>query len=154
MHGKNSKQLSDHQEMYLKVIFNLIKEHKVARVKDIAEDLGVTKSSVSGALKALSEKGLIEYEPYGYATLTERGEQIAEQLVGKYQVLADFLVNVLAVPEDVADENACRMEHVVDNFVMERLVQFLRFFENGNMSFTPKPVRKKASAKTKTKVSD
>lgn len=146
MHGNETRQLSDHQEMYLKVIFHLIEEHKVARVKDISESLGVTKSSVSGALKALAEKELVDYEPYAYVTLTERGQTIAAQLVGKYQVISDFLVNVLAIPEDVADENACRLEHVVDNFVMERLVQFLRFFENGNLSFSPKGKTKARSS--------
>ena len=138
MHNEKNKQLSDHQEMYIKVIYNLTQEHKVARVKDIAETLGVTKSSVSGALKSLSEKELILYDPYSYVTLTPRGEQIAEQLVNKFEVLTDFLSNVLSVPEEIAKENACRMEHVVDNFVMERLVQFLRFFERGDMTFTPK----------------
>ena len=137
MHNEKNKQLSDHQEMYIKVIYNLTLEHRVARVKDIAETLGVTKSSVSGALKSLSEKELILYDPYSYVTLTPRGEQIAEQLVSKFEILTDFLANVLSVPEEIAKENACRMEHVVDNFVMERLVQFLRFFERGDMTFTP-----------------
>ena len=61
-------------------------------------------------------------------------------------MLTDFLVNVLSVPEDVAEENACRMEHVVDNFVMERLVQFLRFFERGGLTFKPKKAARKSSA--------
>ena len=154
MHNTEDKQLSDHQEMYLKVIHGLIKEFKVARVKDIADRLGVTKSSVSGALKSLADKKLIDYDPYSYVTLTPKGESIASELLNKYRILTDFLVNVLSVPEDVAEENACRMEHVVDNFVMERLVQFLRFFERGGLTFKPKKkTKRKSSAKKSAKVS-
>jgi DtxR family Mn-dependent transcriptional regulator len=149
MHNDQDKQISDHQEMYLKVIHGLIEENKVARVKDIADRLGVTKSSVSGALKSLSDKKLIDYDPYSFVTLTPKGERVASELLNKYRILTDFLVNVLSVPEEVAEENACRMEHVVDNFVLERLVQFLRFFERGGLTFKPKKsTRKSSSAKS------
>ena len=152
MHYDEAKQITDHQEMYLKVIHGLIEENKVARVKDIADRLGVTKSSVSGALKSLADKELIDYDPYSYVTLTSKGETVAAELLNKYKVLTDFLVNVLSVPEDVAEENACRMEHVVDNFVMERLVQFLRFFERGGLTFKPKKAARKSSASKSAKV--
>ena len=113
--------------MYLKVIYTLIKDHKVARVKEIAEQLEITKSSVSGALKALSEKELVVYDPYSYVELTPKGEKLASALLSKFGILTNFLVEVLEVPEQVAHENACRMEHVVDDKVMKRLVNFLDF---------------------------
>jgi len=127
--------LTEHQEMYVKAIHVLSEKHKVARVKDIAKYLGVTKSSVSSALKHLAEKELVLYDPYSYATLTKKGKGLAEELVNKYGVLSDFMTDILAVPEDLADENACRMEHVVDDFVMERLVQFLKFFKSCDVTF-------------------
>ncbi|MDA0322036.1 MAG: metal-dependent transcriptional regulator [Verrucomicrobia bacterium] len=127
--------LTEHQEMYIKAIYVLGEKHKVARVKDIAKYLGVTKSSVSSALKHLAEKALILYDPYSYATLTKKGKSLAEELVNKYGVLSDFMTDILAVPEDLADENACRMEHVVDDFVMERLIQFLKFFKSCDVTF-------------------
>ncbi len=127
MHNEEKKVLSDHQEMYLKTIYTLIEDHKVARVKEIAEVLNVTKSSVSGALKSLSEKGLIKYEAYSYVDMTEKGQEMASMLLNKFDVFTDFLMSVLEVPEDVARENACRMEHVVDDEVMHKLIQFMEF---------------------------
>lgn len=126
--------LTDHQEMYIKAVHVLCEQHKVARVKDIADYLGVTKSSVSSALKHLSEKGLIDYEAYSFATLSPKGEALATELLNKYDVLSDFLTEILDVPSDIAQENACRLEHVVDDFVMERLVQFLKFLRKRDIS--------------------
>jgi DtxR family Mn-dependent transcriptional regulator len=147
--------LTEHQEMYIKAIHVLGEKNKVARVKDIAEYLGVTKSSVSSALKHLAEKELILYDPYSYATLTHKGKSLAEELVNKYGVLSDFLTDILAVPEDLAEENACRMEHVVDDFVMERLVQFLKFFKSCDVTFsvgkTDGSIGKAAARRTTTK---
>jgi DtxR family Mn-dependent transcriptional regulator len=127
VHNQENRELSDHQEMYLKVIYALVKEHKVARVKEISEKLEVTKSSVSGALKSLSEKGLIEYDPYSYVELTPKGERLGKAVSNKFEILSNFLVDVLDVPKTVADENACRLEHVIDDSVMEKLVRFLDF---------------------------
>lgn len=127
MHNQENREFTDHQEMYLKVIYTLMSEHKVARVKEIAERLKVTKSSVSSALKSLSDKGLVVYDPYSYVELTPKGKKLAAQVLSKYDILTKFLVGILGVPEDVAHENACRMEHVVDDSVMKRLVQFLGF---------------------------
>ena len=125
MHNQENRELSDHQEMYLKVIYMLIKDRKVARVKEIAERLNVTKSSVSGALKSLLDKELVNYDPYSYVELTAKGEKLAAKLLNKYGILTDFLVGVLEVSAPLAHENACRMEHVVDDLVMQRLVRFL-----------------------------
>ena len=127
MHNQEKRELSDQQEMYLKVIYTLIKDHKVARVKEIAERLGVTKSSVSGALKSLLDKELVNYDPYSYVELTGKGEKLAAKVLNKYGILTDFLMGVLEVPEPLAHENACRMEHVVDDVVIQRLVRFLDF---------------------------
>ena len=65
--------LSSSLEDYLEAIFNLLKESNIARSKDIAESLGVSRASVTGALRVLKEKGLANYKPYDYITLTETG---------------------------------------------------------------------------------
>ena len=133
MHNLENREFTDHQEMYLKVIYTLMSEHKVARVKEIVERLDVTKSSVSSALKSLSDKGLVIYDPYSYVELTPKGKKLAARVLSKYDILTNFLVEILEVPEDVAHENACRMEHVVDDSVMKRLVQFLGFCSAGDI---------------------
>ena len=72
--------LTESMENYLEAILNLEKTQKVARVKDIADKLSLQRGSVSGALKSLEEKGLINYTPYSFITLTREGKKIAEDI--------------------------------------------------------------------------
>ncbi len=115
--------LTESVENYLEVILNLENTQKVARVKDIADKLSLQRGSVSGALKNLEEKGLINYEPYSFITLTPRGKNIAEEITHRHAVLKDFLLNVLKIEPLIAETTACRMEHVIDKATVERLVQ-------------------------------
>jgi DtxR family transcriptional regulator, Mn-dependent transcriptional regulator len=121
--------LSSSMEDYLETIYWLIQESKVARVKDIAEKLSVSMPSVSGALKTLAAKGLVNYDPYQYITLTEEGEVVARQLAKSHEVIRDFLIRVLQVPQPQAEANACRMEHAVDEETLERFIQFLEYID-------------------------
>jgi len=116
-------------EDYLEAIYWLVEKDRVARVKDIAEKLGVSMPSVTGALKNLSVKGLVNYDRYQFITLTDEGRQVARELARNHEVLRDFLVRVLHIPAQEAEENACRMEHAVDDKVLERFTQFLDFVE-------------------------
>ena len=106
--------LSESLEDYLEVIFELEKIHKVARVKDIAEKMGVQRGSVSGTLKSLKQKKLINYRPYSFITLTKQGKKLAEEICRRHQVIKNFLQCVLLLDESKAEENACRMEHSMD----------------------------------------
>jgi len=119
--------LSESIENYLEVILELEKANKVARAKDIAEKLGIQKGSVSGALKILKEKRLIHYEPYSFINLTSKGKKIAESIYRRHQVLNDFLQNVLQIDAHKADNTACRMEHVIDEETLERLIVFIEY---------------------------
>ena len=121
------KETSESVQSYLEVILNLEKTQKVARAKDIADNLGVKRGSVSGALKSLQEKGLINYQPYSFITLTDAGKKIAEEVAYRHGVLKDFLLNVLQIDEETADNNACRMEHGIDKKTVERLVCFIEY---------------------------
>lgn len=119
--------VSDTLEDYLEAISRLIAEKGVARVRDIAKALSVHKSTVSSALKSLSEKGLVNHSPYELITLTPRGRNMAEEVVRKHKLISRFLEEVLLVEESMAEANACRMEHVLDKEVMERLQLFAKF---------------------------
>jgi DtxR family Mn-dependent transcriptional regulator len=121
--------LSESIENYLEAILDLEKTNKVARAKDIAEQLGLQKGSVSGALKVLKEKRLINYEPYSFITLTSKGKKIAESIYRRHQVLNDFLQNILQIDADKADNTACRMEHVIDEETLERLIVFIEYID-------------------------
>jgi DtxR family Mn-dependent transcriptional regulator len=125
--SRQNQQVSDSLEDYLETILALEEANKVARVKDIAEKLGVLRGSVTGALKVLAEKGLINYEPYSFITLTPEGKRIGQEVQRRHGVLRDFLENVLLMEAEQAEENACRMEHAVDRAVIDRLVTFLDY---------------------------
>ena len=122
-----SRPLSATLEDYLEAMARLIDERGLARVRDIAAALSVHKSSVTTALRSLSEKGLIDYAPYEVATLTPQGAQVARRIRDRHEVIRGFLVHVLSVEERTADANACRMEHDLDREVLERLRHFAEF---------------------------
>lgn len=119
--------ISESMENYLETILELEETHRVARGKDIADKLGIQRGSVTGALKSLEAKGLIDYEPYGYIILTRKGRKIAEEVSRKHRVLKDFLLNVLKIDPDTAEDTACRMEHAIDKKTLERLVCFIEY---------------------------
>ena len=122
-----TNELSESLQGYLEVIFELEELQKVARAKDIADRLQIQRGSVTGALKSLEEKGLINYQPYTFITLTETGKKVAEEIVHRHRVLKDFLFNVLQIDEPTAEATACRMEHVIDPKTVERLVCFIEY---------------------------
>ena len=86
-------ELSENLEDYLEVILELEKTRKVARGKEIAQKLNIQPGSVTGALKTLDRKGLINWEKYGFITLTEKGLNIAETITKRHSVLKNFLVD-------------------------------------------------------------
>ena len=119
--------LSESMENYLEAILDLEKTNKVARAKDIADQLELQRGTVSGALKILKEKGLINYSPYSFITLTAEGKKIAKLIHRRHQVLNNFLQNVLQIDTDKANKTACRMEHVIDEETFERFVAFIEY---------------------------
>lgn len=119
--------LTESMEDYLEAIWVLEHRHKVARAKDIADRLQVQRGTVTGALKSLAEKELINYAPYSYVTLTAKGAAIAGEIRRRHQVIRDFLTEVLRIPAEMAEATACRMEHVVEGMVLDRLVCFIEF---------------------------
>jgi len=116
-------------EDYIEAIFHIVQEKQAAKPRDLAERMKVAGSSVTGALRMLAEKALINYAPYDIITLTPAGKAYAEDVVRRHEVLRDFFVNVLAVDYKAADEAACGMEHSVSKVILERLVWFAEFVE-------------------------
>jgi len=119
--------LSASLEDYLEAIFNLAGEADVVRSKDIAKKLNVSKSSVTGALRLLKKKGLANYKPYDYVTLTETGKAAAAEVVKKHNILKSFFVNVLGVETNIAQQAACRTEHTLGREIISRLLRFSEF---------------------------
>ncbi len=122
--------LSESLEDYLETILELEKTKKVARVKDIAEEMKVLRGTVTGALKTLAAKELINYEPYSFITLTRRGASIAREVTRRHAVIKNFLQNVLLLDTEKAEQNACKMEHAMDKTAIDRLVKFIEYIHN------------------------
>lgn len=121
--------LSQSQEDYLETILGFVQKHGHAHVRDIAEQLEVRMASVSGALKSLKESGLVNYQRYGTVTLTEKGESLASDVRDRHKLLERFMELVLGVDRKTARDNACRMEHAVDEEVLKRLGRYVAFVE-------------------------
>jgi DtxR family Mn-dependent transcriptional regulator len=119
--------LSESLENYLEVILDLEQNHKVARAKDIADRLQLQRGSVTSALKSLADKGLINYQPYSLITLTAKGKKLAREITGRHALLKEFLIKVLQVDAETAENTACRLEHAVDPQTVERLSCFMKY---------------------------
>ena len=124
-----TKTLTSSLEDYLEAIYQLARENKAARAREISKRLGVNRSSVTGALHALAERKLVNYAPYDIATLTPEGERVAANISHRHLVLKDFFVKVLGVRAAEAEDSACRIEHVVSETILDRLAQFVDFIQ-------------------------
>ena len=103
---------NESQENYLETILILSHKKPVVRSVDIANELGFKKPSISIAVKNMREQGLITVSPEGYISLTGEGMATATAVYEKHQLISKALIN-LGVPKDIAEEDACRIEHVI-----------------------------------------
>jgi DtxR family Mn-dependent transcriptional regulator len=116
-------------EDYLETILMLMRDNGVARSKDIVKRLKVNRSSVAGAIQALSDRGLVNHELYGGVTLTADGKKIAAGVLRRHEALRDFMVEVLEIDPAEADEAACRMEHGISRKIVDRFAKFSEFMK-------------------------
>ena len=117
---------TDRKEDYLKTIDKIVTEKGYAQVKDISRELDVGPSSVTGMLKKLTDAGYINYEKYGGVTLTQEGKETANSTKKKYVTIKDFLI-ALGVSENVAEDDACKMEHVIAPDTYSIFLKFCEF---------------------------
>ncbi len=118
-------------EDYLEMIFVLYQKGGEVRVTDLASALKVSKPSVHRAVGTLKEAGLLEHEFYGTITLTPEGETRAAQVLRRHRMIRHFLHHTLGVPAEIAEEDACRMEHVVSAQTIQHLYDYLAQQEDG-----------------------
>ena len=112
-------------EMYLETI--LILKHKIANVRaiDVAQEMNFSKPSVSRALGILKNNGFITIDKNGYICLSETGGAIAEKIYERHKVLTD-LFTAIGVPEDIAQEDACKVEHAISDETFNALKRHQR----------------------------
>ena len=113
-------------ENYLETILMLIKELGYVRSVDVARKLNVSRPSVSRAVGLLKQDGYIEIADSGFIQMTPKGKTTAEKIYNKHQQLTGFLEYVSGVPHAQAEENACRIEHIIDEGVFEGILRFMK----------------------------
>ena len=121
-------------ENYLETILVLSKRLPVVRSVDVATELGFKQSSVSIAMKSLRQKQHITVTDAGYIYLTDSGREIAEMIYERHQLISSWLVK-LGVPEEIATEDACRMEHVISKESFEALKKHVFHSQGSMLSF-------------------
>lgn len=110
-------------ETYLETILVLRERLGVVRSIDLAHELGYTKPSVSRAMKLLKERGCITVGRGGAIELTELGMKEAMAIYERHKVITKFFTDILGVDAQTAEEDACRIEHVISHISFEKIKQ-------------------------------
>ena len=119
------KFINESAENYLETILILSKKLPVVRAVDIANELDFKKSSVSIAMKNLREKEQITVTDAGYIYLTDAGREIAEMIYERHEMISKGLMT-LGVPQEIATEDACRIEHVISKESFEAVKKYIQ----------------------------
>ncbi len=109
----------------MEVILDLSQENESIRVTDLAEKLGVAKSSVNQAVSKLVDLNLLSHERYGPMQLTEQGKVQARKIQRRHEVLKHFFSEILGVDHQTAEQDACSVEHYISPITMDKLVDYL-----------------------------
>ncbi len=118
------KTISQSLEDYIEAVYLLSVKVGSACVRDVAEFLGVKMPSVVKAVHELKEHGLVSQQPYSTIDLTEEGKKVAKEIFGRHRLLCAFLCK-LGVKEDIANIDACRMEHILSRETLQAIGEFM-----------------------------
>lgn len=121
---------SPSMEQYIETIADLLTRDRVCSVSDIAAHANVSRPAASRAVRELAGKGLVEHQSYGYVILSPDGEALADRLSARHEAIYRFMSQVLLYESEVADEEACRLEHLVDDDFVSRLSQLTVFLDS------------------------
>ncbi len=112
-------------EDYLEAMLMIQKKNGYVRSIDVAQHLGVTKPSVTYTTKRLKEKGYIIMDKDNFIIITDSGMRIAEKILNRHNTLTDFFVSI-GVPEEIAKEDACLIEHDISPETFDALVSYIK----------------------------
>lgn len=112
------------EEMYLETILLLQKENPHLHAIDVASKLGYAKSSVSRAMGLLKKNGYIEIDELGHISFTKLGKEKAQNIYERHDIITNLLIKIGA-NESLAEENACRIEHVITDELFDILKSFV-----------------------------
>jgi DtxR family transcriptional regulator, Mn-dependent transcriptional regulator len=112
-------------EEYLEAIYDIAGKDGKAKTTEIAERLKNAPASVTEVLQRMDRDGLVKYEPYQGASLTKKGEHIVTRIKRKHRLLEVFLEKVLHLPKEHIHDQACKMEHVINDETEQALCKTL-----------------------------
>ena len=115
--------IKESAENYLEAILAIGKEKGFVRSIDVANELGVSKPSVSVAMKNFRNDGYINVDDDGYISLTEKGKQVAERVYERHQLIAKVLMH-LGVDKETAFEDSCKIEHDLSDKSFQKIKEF------------------------------
>lgn len=120
-------------EDYIEYIYTSLSNGEELKAIDIAKKFNISRASVSEALIRLCELGLVIYEGRKGIIVTEKGEIEAKRVIKKHQILLNFLHITLNIEFEKASDNACKIEHVIDDDVVSILEKFNQFRDKNNL---------------------
>lgn len=118
--------MQESRENYLETIYVLAKRNGNVRSVDIARELGFSKPSVSRAVGLLRDDKYIKINDDGYITFTERGMELATGIYERHEKLTEFLIKVANVSPEIAEEDACRIEHYISAATFEGIKRYMK----------------------------
>ena len=119
-------------EDYLELIHNSIVKNKEIKAVDIANSFNISRPSVSEALARLADMDLIVYKGRQGIQITQKGLECATKTAKKHQILSDFFIKILNTDKKIAEKNACKIEHVIDDELIEKIKKYTESHANNN----------------------
>ena len=116
--------IKESAENYLEAVLKTSQKKGYVRSVDIANDLGVSKPSVSVAMKRFREEGYVTIDTDGCIRLTEKGAAIAERVYERHRLIAQILIR-LGVSEETAFEDSCKIEHDLSEESFEKIKAYV-----------------------------
>ena len=110
--------ITESTENYMEAILVLQQRNGEVRAVDIAHYFGFSKPTISQYMKQYTQQGLVEVDGNGHITLTGEGRAIAEHIFERHQVIT-AVFTALGVPEEIAREDACKVEHDLSDVTFE-----------------------------------
>lgn len=122
---RSSIKLTGSLEDYLEAIYLLAKDKSEVRITDIAVFMNLSKPSVNRAISNLKANALLEHERYGTIKLTEDGLLLAKEIYFRHETLTKFFIENLGIDPEVAQNDACKIEHIISHQTLNKLVAYM-----------------------------
>ena len=113
-------------EDYLELIYETIQDKSTIKAIDIAKKFNISRASVTEALQRLEQKGYIKYGRYQPISLTDKGSNLAKDIIYKHETLKKFFVSLLNLSQEEAELNACKIEHIITPTAFERIKEYVK----------------------------